>query len=473
MQIDKTELYTIILDNLPEGVNVVNAEGYLVYANKTSAKYACASSPAEMIGKHITQYYSRAALLEVISTQKSMRDVKITHANGRTFITNAFPVYFHETFFGGVATFRDITEIEELSNRLESLEIELILSQVSDIFDVFIGKSYSLRGVIDKAQRSIAAIGGPRHSIILGETGTGKTMLAKAMYYFAKKIKVIKPDAPFIEVNCAQFINSDIAAMEVFGTEKGAYTGSVDKPGLVELADKGVLFLDEAHTLVQHQTMLLKLIESGMSRRVGGRTERELDLIIIAASSKDLKKEFLPELYQRLAQYQIDIPPLRDRSNEERESLLNLFVSQYMLRAKERNSIELQVSFTGQAKEIILGAKYERNIRQFRDVVFASIDAAAPLVGSLPEDDKEVIRVLVQAIHIPMTMVESNLWQQQSTKVDRDIDDIIDAKIISLHKTGLGPRKIAAELQKQGYHIEYYRVAYKLTKLKKESVSSN
>ena len=120
-----------------------------------------------------------------------------------------------------------------------------------------------------------------------------------------------------------------------------------------------------------------------------------------------------------------------------------------------------------------MGAKYERNIRQFRDVVFASIDAAAPLVGSLPEDDKEVIRVLVQAIHIPMTMVESNLWQQQSTKVDRDIDDIIDAKIISLHKTGLGPRKIAAELQKQGYHIEYYRVAYKLTKLKKESVSSN
>lgn len=472
MKMDKAELYKIILDNLPEGVNVIDANGIIVFANKASAKYAGASCAEGMFGKHIAQYFPKAALLEVILTKKSMQDVKITHADGRTFVTNAFPVYFDGTFFGAVATFRDITEIEELSKRLESLEIELVLSQGNDIFEIFVGKTHSLKGVIDKAKRSIAAIGGPRHSIILGETGAGKTMLAKAMYYFAKKIKVIKPDAPFIEVNCAQFTNPDIAAMEVFGTEKGAYTGAMDKPGLVELANKGVLFLDEAHTLIHYQTMLLKLIESGMTRRIGGRTEREVDLIIIAASSKNLKKEFLPELYQRLAQYQLDIPPLRDRSSEERESMLNSFVGQYRRRAKERNGIELHISFTGEAKEILLRARYERNIRQFRDVVFASIDAAAPLIDSLPDTGKDVIRVLVEAMHIPLAMLEEDSWppnnkNAETAITDKETADIIDAKIIELRQAGLGPRRIAAELQKLGHSIEYHHVAYKLKKIKK------
>lgn len=467
MGIEKEALYKVILDNMPEGINVIDSEGCIVYANKASAKYAHAADPADMFGKPITRYYSKAAVLEVISTRKSMNDVKITHANGRTFIVNAFPVYFEEVFFGGVASFRDITEIEELSKKMESLELELALSQGTDIFDIFIGKSCSLKGAIDKAQRSIAAIGGPRHSIILGETGTGKTMLAKAMYYFAKKIKVIKPDAPFIEVNCAQFTNPDIAVMEVFGTEKGAYTGATDKPGLVELANKGVLFLDEAHALVQHQTMLLKLIESGTIRRIGGRTERELDLIIIAASSKNLKKEFLPELYQRIAQYQIDIPPLRERSDAERESMLNYFAGQYILRAKERNNVELQIVFTSQAKEILLHGEYERNIRQFRDVIFASIDAAAPLVSNLPDDSKNMIKVLVLAVHIPLTMLESDSWKAEP-QPEPDTDGLIDLKIKELHKNGLGPRKIASEMQKQGYSIEYYQVAYKLKKIRYE-----
>ncbi|HWR41076.1 MAG TPA: sigma 54-interacting transcriptional regulator [Patescibacteria group bacterium] len=465
MQLNREDLYKVILDNLPEGVNVIDANGYIVYANHSSVNYARAVNAAEMIGKHITEYYSKAALLEVIGTQKSLNDVKITHANGRTFITNAFPVFFNEHFYGGVATFRDITEIEELSKRLESLEIELVLSQGSDVFDLFIGKSSSLKTVIDKAQRSMAAIGGPRHSIILGETGTGKTMLAKAMYYFAKKIRVLKPDAPFIEVNCAQFTNSDIAAMEVFGTERGAYTGATDKPGLVELANKGVLFLDEAHALVQHQTMLLKLIESGTVRRMGGRTERELDLIIIAASTRNLKKEFLPELYQRLAQYQIDIPPLRERSGEERETLLNFFVRQYMQRAKERNDIELQVAFAGPAKEILLRAKYERNIRQFRDVVFASIDAAAPLVSSLPDGGREPLRVTVQPGHIPFSMLETDSWRTEPVVSHRrnDAGEVAE-RIKEFRQKGLGPRKIAAELKKQGHDIEYYQVAYALKK---------
>ncbi|MDR7869084.1 MAG: sigma 54-interacting transcriptional regulator [Sporomusaceae bacterium] len=451
---DREQLYQMILDTQREGVNVIDINGNIIYANKSSAIYAHADQEG-MIGKHITEYYPRAVLLQVLKSKGPVRDFKTVHDDGRTFIVNAFPLFSAGNFAGGVATFRDITEIEELSRQLETLEMELAFSQVEDVFENFVGKGDSLEGVLEKAQRCIAAIGGPRHSVITGETGTGKTMLAKAMYYFAVKNGIVRPNAPFIEVNCGQFTNADIAAMEIFGTDKGAFTGAAEKPGLVELANGGVLFLDEAHSLVQHQTMLLKLIESGMVRRIGGRKDREVELIVIAASSKNLKKEFVPELYQRLAQYQIELPPLAKRSLGEKQALFDHFVMQYCERVRIRQNLILNVRFTEQSKEIILNAHYERNVRQFRDVINASIDAAAPLVNKLSRQLSE-ISVVVHPQNIPVTIID-----EEPVKASQ-----VDGMIQELAEKGFGARKIATKLQSMGYAIEYYHVAYKLKRLR-------
>lgn len=456
--ITDAQLFHTILDNLREGINVVDTDGYLTYCNKSSARYVL-STPAEMIGKHIKEFYPRAALNDVIKTRNPVLDYKITHNNGRTFIVNAVPLYLNGVFSGAVATFRDITEIEELSRTLEYLEIELALSQSDSIFDGFVGWNGSLKKCIEKAQRSIASLGGPRHSIISGETGTGKTMLAKAMCLFAKKLKVIKEDAPFVDINCAQFTNPDMAAMEIFGTEKGAFTGALDKPGLVELVNGGILFLDEAHALVQHQTMLLKLIESGTVRRIGGRTERKVDVIIIAASSKDLRKEFLPELYQRLAQYQIDLPPLDARSNTEKRELVQCFVSQYAQKVKAHHNLSLDIHFAPDALNLLLNATYERNIRQLRDVVNECIDNAAPTVNLIQELGPKVV-VNVEPGHIPLQLLTAG--DHSNSNFD---DKTLDEKIEQLSQSGLGPRKIAAELSKMGYPIEYYQIAYRLKKM--------
>lgn len=452
------QVFLTILDNLREGVNVVDINGYLTYCNKSSAKYVL-STPEKMIGRPIKDFYPRAALNQVIKTKNPLLDYKITHDFGRTFIVNAVPLYLNGNFSGGVATFRDITEIEELSRTLEYLQIELALSQSDSIFDGFVGWNGSLKKCIEKAQRSVASLGGPRHSIILGETGTGKTMLAKAMYLFAKKLKVIKEDAPFVDINCAQFTNADVAAMEIFGTEKGAFTGASDKPGLVELANGGILFLDEAHALLQHQTMLLKLIESGTVRRIGGRSERTVNVIIIAASSKDLRKEFLPELYQRLAQYQIDLPPLHARSNAEKRELIQHFVTQYVQKVKAHHNITLEVHFSQEAWEFLLAATYERNIRQLRDVVNESIDNAAPTVNLIQELGPKVA-VAVEVIHIPSRLLKDKESHDGKT---------LDATIDQLAQAGLGPRKIAGELAHMGWQIEYYQVAYRLQKMRKST----
>lgn len=472
-----------VLDNLKEGVNVVDENGKLIFVNKASACYA-KSTINNMIGKDIREFYSKAALLQVLKTRQSQNDVKVTHDDGRVYIVNAVPLIINGQFKGGVATFRDITEIERLSQKLETLEMELTLSKVTSTFDAFIGKNGSLKEAILKAQRAIGALSGPRHSIIVGESGTGKTMLARAMYHFAKKIKIICEDAPFIEVNCAQFTNPDIAAVEIFGSEKGAFTGAIEKKGLFELANGGIIFLDEAHALEQYQTMLLKAIETGKIRKIGGTREIEVKVIIIAASTKNLKHVFLPELYQRLAQYEIRIPPFRERPICEKEQILECFKEDYEKAALERYNIKLNVNFTNAARGILLNGYYPRNVRQFRDVINSSIDAATPLINHIPKG-KEVIS-LVDLEHIPLDMIdgseeardkgekdgnnsnnESDIKLQTFRVEDENDREVIMRLIKELWEKGFGPRKISRILLEKGYNMKYYKIAYLLKKWKR------
>jgi arginine utilization regulatory protein len=465
-------LYTI-LENLREGVNVVDENGMLLFVNKASAYYA-RSTVERMLGEHISKFYPRAALLEVLETKKPVLDKKIEHDDGRKYIVNAVPLIINNKFRGGVATFRDVTEIEELTQKLESLEMELCLSKVDDAFNAIIGKDGSLKEAVLKAQRAIGSLGGPRHSIIVGESGTGKTMFAKAMYYFAKKIGVLNQDAPFIEVNCAQFTNPDIAAIEIFGSERGAFTGAEEKKGLLELANGGMFFLDEAHALEHYQTMLLKVLETGKFRRIGGRKELNVDVIIVAASTKNLKHVLLPELYQRLAQYEIKLPPLRERPLSEKEQLLKYFKENYEKKAYDRYKIKLKVNFSNRAKEILLNAYYPRNIRQFRDIIYATIDAALPIISEV--DKNSEIHSLVDIDSIPYDILES---EDTCCKCENDIfaeivsdkvknkEEVINKIILRLREKGLGPRKISNILKEKGFKIEYYQVAYILKKLQK------
>ena len=371
------------IDHINDGINVVDTQGNLVYVNEISANYVNHTREA-MLGRHITDFYPAAVLLAVLKNRKPILDKKIHFIPPKKYVVNSYPIFYQGEFLGAFSVFRDIQEIDQLNSKLKHLEMQVSLSRPESDYHQVVHMG-TMQSIYKKAKKIVGSLGGPRHSIITGESGTGKTMLANLIYEYAKEIGVISKNAPFIEINCAQFTNPDIAAMEIFGSVEGAYTGSKKKKGLFEQANSGILFLDEAHTIENYQNLLLKAIESGKIRRIGDTKEIDINVIIIAASTKNLREVFLPELYQRLAQYEMHLPSLRERSLEEREQLFQHFVRRYENAVWETRKIQYHVLFTPEAKHAILNAVYPRNIRQMRDVINFSIDASSPLIEDIGE----------------------------------------------------------------------------------------
>src|SRR5262250_109199 len=192
----------------------------------------------------------------------------------------------------------------ELTSRLEGLTH----------YGELTGQSEAMRGVyqiIDAVAPSTASV------LILGESGTGKELVARALHS-----KSERANGPFFALNCAA-LPKEILENELFGHEKGAFTGSVnEKPGAFEMASGGTIFLDEVAEMAPDiQVKLLRALESRQVRRLGGKKEISVDIRIVAATNQDLQKalsegELREDLYYRLAVVQIDLPPLRERSQD-------------------------------------------------------------------------------------------------------------------------------------------------------------
>ncbi|AWI04624.1 hypothetical protein B9W14_09005 [Clostridium drakei] len=451
-----------VLDNCNDGINIVDVDGKLIFANNISASYVN-TQPEHMIGKMITDFYPKAVLLSVLKNKHSIHDKKIHQVGNKKYMVNSFPIFINNKFSGAYSVFKSVNDIDALNKKIKSLELQLALSSVEFDPMSIIGKDDSLEKVLKSAKRTVGSLAGPRHSIIIGESGTGKTMLAKMIHSYAIKLGILDKNAPFVEINCAQYTNSDIAAVEIFGSEQGAYTGSKQKKGLFEQASGGILFLDEAHALDHYQNLLLKAIESGKIRRVGGSKEISVDVIIIAASTKNLKDELLPELYQRLAQYELTLPSLADRSLDEKLDLINHFVKKYEDAVMLHNNIKYKVILNPSCQKVLLKAHYPRNIRQLRDVINLSIDAASPLISEI-HDGEEII-TQVELDHLPFELFDESTFNKHNSIEANIINNHISSLIDELNRQGLGPRKISKKLKEKGYNIEYYKVAYYLKKI--------
>lgn len=195
--------------------------------------------------------------------------------------------------------------------------------------DKLVGARQSLAIPIQKAKAAILYPPKGLHTLLLGETGVGKSMFAKLMYQFAIESKVVVENAPFIRFNCADYAdNPNLLTAQIFGVKKGTYTGADrDRDGLLKKADKGFIFLDELHRLPpQGQEMLFTYIDNGFFRPLGDAENLiRVDVRIIAATTEDPKSHLLKTFTRRIPMI-ITLPPIRDRSLSERYSLIETFI---------------------------------------------------------------------------------------------------------------------------------------------------
>src|SRR5208282_1608107 len=243
-------------------------------------------------------------------------------------------------------------------------------------FEGIIGQSYALQRVLQLVE-TVAT--GDSTVLLLGETGTGKELIARAIHNCSRR-----RDREFVKLNCAA-IPSGLLESELFGHERGAFTGAItQKIGRVELADQGSLFLDEIGDIpLELQPKLLRVLQEREFERLGSTRTKKVDVRVVAATHRDLeemilKKQFRSDLYYRLNVFPISIPPLRERPED-----IPLLVGHFMEQASRRMN-KMVDSIPSGTMEALTQYRWPGNIRELENVIERAVILSTGSVLQVP-----------------------------------------------------------------------------------------
>jgi len=250
--------------------------------------------------------------------------------------------------------------VEKYQVRAANYDLQERLKKMSRFGDL-VGESDEMREIYTMVE---AAAPSTASMFIVGESGTGKELVARAIHD-----KSTRKKGPFIAINCAAFPR-EILENELFGHEKGAFTGALnEKPGCFELADGGTLFLDEVAEMEPDiQVKLLRALEERCYRRLGGKKEIRVDIRVVAATNKNIQKaiengELRDDLYHRLAVIPIHLPPLRERRGDVR-----ILADTFLRRFAEENKKQIN-GFADDALAFIYEYRWPGNVRELKNAL--------------------------------------------------------------------------------------------------------
>lgn len=362
------ERLQIILESVQDGICVVDRSGEVTYVNPSYLRIVH-KTPEMVVGQNVFETAAdgnRCAVLRSgIARIGSIRHKK----DGTTIVANVNPIFVDGEIAGVVSVIKDITEIQTLMERLsqvsakaEYLEQELLRTKkTAQAFANYIGKSGKVVDVLALASK---AADSSANVLIRGESGTGKEVIAEGIHYASGRRR-----GPFIRVNCGA-IPGALLESELFGHEKGAFTGAVRrKLGKFELANHGTIFLDEIGELDKNlQVKLLRVLQQKEFDRVGGEETIHVDVRIIAATNRDLEAmvregTFRDDLYYRLNVIPIILPPLRDRPDD-----IPLLVEHFIEKISKENKKDVR-GITPDAMQMFMHYRWPGNVRELENVI--------------------------------------------------------------------------------------------------------
>ncbi|MDQ0246387.1 PAS domain S-box-containing protein [Bacillus fengqiuensis] len=369
----QSKVFTDIINSLYDGVYITDAKGITVEVNQAYERITGIKAE-EVIGYHMADlvesgFISNSVSVEVLKEKRPITRMQIIK-NKRKVIVSGTPIYgIDGKILYVISSVRDITELLRLKHELEELQELKKLRQMAgykhqvtydEVLDSIITgeETTELFQLAERVAQTDVKV------LLQGETGVGKTLIAKFIHEKSKRSGEV-----FLELNCGALPPNLIEA-ELFGYEAGAFTGASPKgkKGLMELAHQGTLFLDEIGDLpLELQVKLLKVVEENKFMPVGSTEVKTVDVRIIAASHKDLKKmvekeSFREDLYYRLSVVPITIPPLRQRKKE----IIPLI--QYYL-DKFNQTYDLKRRMTIEALDALTEYHWPGNIRELMNVM--------------------------------------------------------------------------------------------------------
>ncbi|MHC1757955.1 MAG: sigma-54 interaction domain-containing protein [Negativicutes bacterium] len=407
--------YESIFDSIDDEIVVVNNDGMILYANKASEKFYHRTRE-QLIGAAVHDLEKQGVFSPIISdivvrTKKTETIMQNTESGYHILVT-AVPIFdTNGEVCRIVTTSRDLTELISLRKELEekerilqacAIEIQQVNSDTMDDAVFFSPQMQKINAQIRKVATTNLSI------FILGESGVGKTMLARLIHNLSSR-----KAQPFQVINCS-VIPEQLLESELFGYEKGAFTGAVTKGkvGLFEAAAGGTIFLDEIGDISSTmQVKLLQVLQDKKFRRVGSVKEQTSDARIIAATNRNIQQlvqqgKFREDLYYRINGFTIQIPPLRERNGD------IMVLSQHYLRQMNLKN-DSDKTFSNEVLNLFNNYPWPGNVRELRNVI--------ERVCLLTEGE------MITLEYIPETIMSYSCTQVPKIMEDmRPIDEIIE-----------------------------------------------
>jgi transcriptional regulator with PAS, ATPase and Fis domain len=370
------ETMKTVLDAAYEGVVVVDGNGMVREINRAYCQFL-GIRREDAIGKHVTEVIENTRLHICVQSGIPERGY-IQKIYGQPMVVHRIPIWRDGKVIGavGMLIFQGVSEVYAIFQRLQELSREAsrkekneaeaskqeVVASAAVGVERIIGRHPTIAAVKQMIRRAARV---PSTVLITGESGTGKEVVARAIHEAGAHA-----DGPFVSVNCAAIPEALLEA-ELFGYEDGAFTGAKKggKPGKFQLAHGGTLFLDEIGDMpLAMQAKILRVLEEKKVEKVGGLSETEVDVRIIAATNKPLEKmvrdgTFREDLFYRLNIIRIHLPPLRERKTD-----IPALLAHHMERLCRQFGV-VSKSFAKEAMEVLINYSWPGNIRELVNVV--------------------------------------------------------------------------------------------------------